>query len=677
MRASLLVALAACALAQDAAFGAEPPARNPMARVIGMLREMEETLRKEQKEDDEVHTKMRCWCDTVKRQTGQDNKVNSNARDREFSAARELSAKSGKLAAEAKNHKADAEAATKSLEKATALRKKTLAAFNEEEKDLLQSIQALKAALAVLKKHNTAFLQKGQLKQIRDAALILSYTMNAHKTNVNLKQRNLVSSLLLQDPNDSQSGEIYGILSQMLETFTANLKSAREEEAADLEAYNELKASKEEFIQGNLDDATRKEGELGETDQANAEAQENVANLKAQLESDAALQKERGDACENFSDDYEVRKNERNAEYQAILEAVNILTSDDAHAQFSGVFSKGEKLEPMLMQTRLDNARARAAKALSRFPALSMLSAHVKLDAFTKVIDMIDQMVADLKQQQQDDQEFRDRCVSELNENKRTTQETANNKQDTETEIAKLEAEIATLKSEIEQLAKDIAEARKNLKEASEDREVAHNEFKGILMNQRACIDTLKRATATLEKYYNTKKADQLIQARAEKATSMMEKESVMPAQPKGFDDMSRADSEKHLGTGNKILQLLREATTDAEKEMTTSKMDEANTQKNYETLVQELNTSIMDMTKTKTAKEETKADREKKLAQAEDRLEALVKDLATLENVRKEKTVHCRFIMENFAKRQKGRADEMEALAQAKSILRGSQSSA
>jgi chromosome segregation ATPase len=289
---------------------------------------------------------------------------------------------------------------------------------------------------------------------------------------------------------------------------------------------------------------------------------------------------------------------------------------------------------------------------------------------------MIDQMVADLKQQQQDDQEFRDRCVSELNENKRTTQETANNKQDTETEIAKLEAEIATLKSEIEQLAKDIAEARKNLKEASEDREVAHNEFKGILMNQRACIDTLKRATATLEKYYNTKKADQLIQARAEKATSMMEKESVMPAQPKGFDDMSRADSEKHLGTGNKILQLLREATTDAEKEMTTSKMDEANTQKNYETLVQELNTSIMDMTKTKTAKEETKADREKKLAQAEDRLEALVKDLATLENVRKEKTVHCRFIMQNFEKRQKGRSDEMEALAQAKSILRGSQSS-
>ena len=42
-----------------------------------------------------------------------------------------------------------------SLLKATAIRQKQLAEFNEEEKDLLESISALKSAVTVLSKHNS------------------------------------------------------------------------------------------------------------------------------------------------------------------------------------------------------------------------------------------------------------------------------------------------------------------------------------------------------------------------------------------------------------------------------------------------------------------------------------------------------------------------------------------
>ena len=45
------------------------------------------------------------------------------------------------------------------LAKATAIREKELAEFNAEEKDMLQSIGALKSAIVVLSKHHSSFAQ--------------------------------------------------------------------------------------------------------------------------------------------------------------------------------------------------------------------------------------------------------------------------------------------------------------------------------------------------------------------------------------------------------------------------------------------------------------------------------------------------------------------------------------
>merc|ERR550514_2085175 len=45
-----------------------------------------------------------------------------------------------------------------------------------------------------------------------------------------------------------QSGEIFGVLNQMKETFETNLKSAQNEETANNRAYEGLKAAKEEEL---------------------------------------------------------------------------------------------------------------------------------------------------------------------------------------------------------------------------------------------------------------------------------------------------------------------------------------------------------------------------------------------------------------------------------------------
>merc|ERR1712019_279443 len=74
-----------------------------------------------------------------------------------------------------------------------------------------------------------------------------------------------------------QSGEIFGILRQMKETFEANLSDAQKEEMANQKAYEDLKAAKEAEIQAGQDQVDQKTVELADTDEKNAEAKVDLA----------------------------------------------------------------------------------------------------------------------------------------------------------------------------------------------------------------------------------------------------------------------------------------------------------------------------------------------------------------------------------------------------------------
>merc|ERR1711953_1494414 len=67
----------------------------------------------------------------------------------------ELTAASARLNTEIKNLEKEVAENQAALDKATAIREKQLAEFNEEEKDALEAISALKAAITVLSKHHS------------------------------------------------------------------------------------------------------------------------------------------------------------------------------------------------------------------------------------------------------------------------------------------------------------------------------------------------------------------------------------------------------------------------------------------------------------------------------------------------------------------------------------------
>merc|ERR1739848_511520 len=83
-----------------------------------------------------------------------------------------------------------------------------------------------------------------------------------------------------------QSGEIFGILKQMKETFETNLSTSQKEEMANQKAYEDLKAAKEEEIKAGQEQADTKTQELADTDEKNSQAKEDIEDTKKSLSAD-------------------------------------------------------------------------------------------------------------------------------------------------------------------------------------------------------------------------------------------------------------------------------------------------------------------------------------------------------------------------------------------------------
>merc|ERR1719201_2333776 len=111
---------------------------------------MQKQLEQEAEEDEEIYEKMACWCETNDKEKTKAI-ADAEARIEDLTSDIEsLTAASARLNAEIVNLEKEVAKNQAALDKATAIRTKELAEFNAEEKDMLQSITALKSAVVVL-----------------------------------------------------------------------------------------------------------------------------------------------------------------------------------------------------------------------------------------------------------------------------------------------------------------------------------------------------------------------------------------------------------------------------------------------------------------------------------------------------------------------------------------------
>merc|ERR1719253_2151110 len=117
---------------------------------------------------------------------------------------------------------------------------------------------------------------------------------------------------------------------------------------------------------------------------------------------------------------------------------------------------------------------------------------------FEKVIKMIDDLVALLKDEQIEDDKKKGWCETEL--------DTSDDKKKAlEHDISDLEKAIATLKSEIEALEDGIKALDKSVEAATEQRKDEHEEFVETTAANNVAIDLIGFAKNRMNKFYNPK----------------------------------------------------------------------------------------------------------------------------------------------------------------------------
>merc|ERR1712224_862558 len=135
-------------------------------------------------------------------------------------------------------------------------------------------------------------------------------------------------------------------------------------------------------------------------------------------------------------------------------------------------------------------------------PRLSAIAVRCRLDAFTRVKKAIDDMIAQLLKEKEDEIKHKDFCVDDFNTNQLQTEKKEREKTDLEALIDDLKMTIAKL-TEIAALEADIAETQMQLKRAGEDREAENKEFQQTVADQRATQKLLSAAMAVLKGFYD------------------------------------------------------------------------------------------------------------------------------------------------------------------------------
>jgi len=693
------VALLLCLLPAVQGSVTDDEKNRPVSKVITVLKDMIGQLEKEAEEDQDIYDQMGCWCET-----GLKDKTKSIA-DAESTISsltasiEEMTAKSATLTAEIGNLEKEVAENTEALDKATAMREKELAAFNAEEKESTVTITNLKNAVVVLSKHHASMLQSGTGSSTAAELDFLKFINLLHNLigskNVDMKKimtaqqhKTLTDFVQSQEEYGSEdqynlqpypeqatysltqnkapaSGEIFGILKAMKESFETNLANSQKEEMQAQKDYEALKSAKESEVKEGQNQIDTKTQTLAETDEKNAAAKEDLEDTRASLAADNEFLSTLKLSCQTVDQEFEERTKTRELEMAAVSKALAFLSSDEAHDLFTRTFN------PALIQTRTSmksHRRAQLSQALTaaakKFedPRVSALAVQARLDAFTKVKKAIQDMIDKLVQEKKDEIKHKDFCIEELNNNERDTEMKERDRDDLIAKIDDLASTIDTLAKEIEVLKADVAELQVQMKRAGEDREKANKEFQTTVADQRATQKLLAAALNILKGFY-------------EKA-ALVQKQAIVKqvsgqAPPPGFKSY-----EKNAASGG-VMGMMAGIINDAKAMEAEAIRGEEDAQKTYEDFVKDSNMSIEMKVKDITSKTEMKAKAEGEKVEAETERDSVMGELEQLANENADLHKSCDFTLKNFELRQTARDDEIEALKQAIAMFSGASFSA
>jgi uncharacterized coiled-coil protein SlyX len=333
-------------------------------------------------------------------------------------------------------------------------------------------------------------------------------------------------------------------------------------------------------------------------------------------------------------------------------------------------------------------------KALKGRPELDLiaLALHGKQAGFEKVIGMIDEMVANLKKEQADDDSKIAYCAKEFDEADDKKKGLELSVADSETAIEELKGSIAATTEEIEALEDSIKKLDKSVAEATEQRKAENADYKELMANDAMAKEVLLWAKNRLNKFYNPKlyKAPPKRDLSAEDQIVVDMGGTLAPTNAPGGiagtgiallvqvsahsqkQQPAAALYQKKTEESAGVISMIDLLIADLDKETQESEVMEKDAQSDYEACMASSKEKRATDTESLTTKGAAKAEAEEALGAETSTMEATKTDLMeTLEYIH---GLHgeCDWIMKFAEVRTEARTSEIDALGKAKAVLSG-----
>merc|ERR1719159_2086287 len=356
-----------------------------------------------------------------------------------------------------------------------------------EEGERTEASMALQRAVQMGKQ----FLSKGD-------AEFLERVLTGEVPEVDWKKLNRKATFKMK--YKARSGKIQKILAEMLQTFKDNLADATAKEKEAKANYDKLMTSKKDELgtaEGALTDGN-KEGNA--RNMAKDEAQQEVDDLKAQIEADEGYIKDTEEAHAIKLEEWKERKKLRKLEIASINKAIAILNSDDARDTMKSSFESQGYL--LLQKSALSKLRKQASAAVRRAgivandPRLQALAMSVLLQQkghFDKVIEAIDKMVETLRAEEAEDLKNKEECEKERMEKTKEARKMSLQIDDATEEIARQRGLIEELKAQIEEKEAEIKKLKEDLAAATKQREDEKLAYEASSADDHAAAELIKK----------------------------------------------------------------------------------------------------------------------------------------------------------------------------------------
>merc|ERR1719240_1615022 len=390
---------------------------------------------------------------------------------------------------------------------ATDLRNTEHAEYVKVSTDLGESVDALGRAITTLEQEQGATPQAMMLIQKMAKSQQAMRPVLAALMQMDSKEDGAPAVAAYQ----SQSGGVLEMLEGLLKKFKEELADTDAAETSRVQNYDMNMIQLTDLIKHSQANREKKATTKAKTASESAKAKGDLADTKTSLAADQATLAEMTSIFEEKSGVFKQNQEVRKLELEAIAKAIEIISNPNVADSYAGHIKLAQtNFLQMASSSRRALVKDRAAEQLKKAAAalksktLMALATEMKANPFAKVVDMIKELIAKLKEEAAAEADHKQWCDQQLMENKHKRNKKTSESEKLMAEIDEMNANIDTMAKTIQTLGQEQEDLTKAMQEATTQRTAEKSENEATIADAQAGAAAVKSALVVLRNFYDS-----------------------------------------------------------------------------------------------------------------------------------------------------------------------------